>query len=820
MLTGKVTKCMPLVLIALVALSTSQAQDSTSAVGDPGWPRHFTASAGEEVVVYQPQLVAWPKYLSLECLVVVSIQPKGAAQPYVGSVRITADTSTDLDTRTVLLTNPKIKEADFPGLDQETIARVQQKAKSMIKAGAKTISLDRLLAAAVKLDIPVKGVAVKYDPPTIFYSEKPAILVVTDGDPVLSPIEGSGLMYAVNTNWDLFYEQATTSYFLRNDNTWLRASALSGPWQPADKLPSGLSRLPDNDNWKDVKGKVPGVPITAAQMPQVFTSTKPAELVVINGKPQFTPITGTTGLLYVANTDSDLFIYGPEPQYYLLIAGRWFRSLRPAEGQWVSAGSSLPAEFAKIPADSPKARVLVSVPSTDQAKEAAILAQIPQTATVKTSEAKVEVVYSGDPKFAPIEGTTMQYATNSPYNVIRVGDLYYCCFQGVWFVSTTAKGPWSVTGSVPSQIYTIPTSSPVYEVTNVTVVEDKSDEGEVVFAFAAGLLLGALVADDGCVVYGTGWYYPPYVWYPPYGYLGPPIYYPWRVTYGTGVYYNPTYGIYQSRGRYYGPYGGAGWGAAYNPATGTYARGAAVYGPYAAGAAGRAYNPYTGAYARGAALAGPNYSAAYINAYNPSTGRGISAYSRSTPYASWGQSVVTKGNEWAKGGYYQTSQGEIHGYQTSRDTGGARWETERGSGFAVHGENNTYAGHDGNVYKKTDSGWSKWDDGSWNPVQPPLTTSRSTTTPTMGASATRTMSSDVATQLQNEYQIRSQGDQRTNYYQGMRQQPTGQQWPSSFQSQRLPPTGTQGTGGSQRERPQGSGGGGRAGGGGGVRGRH
>jgi hypothetical protein len=89
------------------------------------------------------------------------------------------------------------------------------------------------------------------------------------------------------------------------------------------------------------------------------------------------------------------------------------------------------------------------------------------------------------------------------------------------------------------------------------------------------------------------------------------------------------------------------------------------------------------------------------------------------------------------------------------------------------------------VYKKTDSGWSKWDDGSWNPAQPPLTTSRPTTTSGMGATAPRTMNSDVATQQQNEYQIRSQGDQRTDYYQEMRQQPTGRQWPSSFQSQRL-----------------------------------
>jgi hypothetical protein len=30
-----------------------------------------------------------------------------------------------------------------------------------------------------------------------------------------------------------------------------------------------------------------------------------------------------------------------------------------------------------------------------------------------------------------------------------------------------------------------------------------------------------------------------------------------------------------------------------------------------------------------------------------------------------------------------------------------------------------YAGADGNVYKHTSDGWSKYNDGSWNPVQPP-----------------------------------------------------------------------------------------------------
>jgi hypothetical protein len=34
-----------------------------------------------------------------------------------------------------------------------------------------------------------------------------------------------------------------------------------------------------------------------------------------------------------------------------------------------------------------------------------------------------------------------------------------------------------------------------------------------------------------------------------------------------------------------------------------------------------------------------------------------------------------------------------------------------------------YAGHDGNVYKNTGSGWQTYNNGSWNDVQKPTTTS-------------------------------------------------------------------------------------------------
>src|SRR6185312_2455165 len=45
------------------------------------------------------------------------------------------------------------------------------------------------------------------------------------------------------------------------------------------------------------------------------------------------------------------------------------------------------------------------------------------------------------------------------------------------------------------------------------------------------------------------------------------------------------------------------------------------------------------------------------------------------------------------------------------------------SGGAVKTQSgDVYAGHDGNVYQHTDDGWSKWDNGSWQQVNPPTQT--------------------------------------------------------------------------------------------------
>ena len=260
------------------------------------------------------------------------------------------------------------------------------------------------------------------------------------------------------------------------------------------------------------------------------------------------------------------------------------------------------------------------------------------------------------------------------------------CFQGVWFMSRAATGPWEVTASIPQEIYTIPASSPVHYVTYVTVKEEDNNDEWVTFAYVAaytGLMIGW-----GCAVWGSGYYYPPY------GYGG--FYHPYPHTYGMGAWYNPHTGGYGRGYGAYGPYGGVEMGESYNPRTGTYARGAAAYGSYGSRAAGQAYNPRTGGYAQ--------------------TRQG------SNIYGNWGSSSVQRGDSWAQAAHRQN-------YQTGQTTSGIRTSSGAAAvsrtgpgGNATVGRTSggdVYAGHDGNVYRRNDGGGWEQNSGSdsWKGVE-------------------------------------------------------------------------------------------------------
>ena len=229
-------------------------------------------------------------------------------------------------------------------------------------------------------------------------------------------------------------------------------------------------------------------------------------------------------------------------KYFVLISGRWYSS-KSLNGKWAFVpADNLPADFTQIPESSDKADVLASVAGTTQAKEAVLDSYIPQTATVDRNQ-KIEaaVEYDGEPKFENIEKTSMQYAVNTPESVIKVGGFYYLCQNAVWYISDSPSGPWAVAVNVPQEVYTIPPSSPAYNVTYVHVYDHTP---KVVYVGYYPGYYGSYVY-GGTVVYGTGYYYP--YWYGT-------VYYPRPVTWGVSVRYT-SYGGWGVRVGYGAPIG-------------------------------------------------------------------------------------------------------------------------------------------------------------------------------------------------------------------------------------------------------------------------
>ena len=274
------------------------------------------------------------------------------------------------------------------------------------------------------------------------------MLVNIDGEPIWSPIKDNDLKFAVNTNWDLFQHEPTQDLLPAQRAELAEGRGRQGPVDGGRQAAGELQEAPADDNWKDVKAALPGKKLSADKLPKVFVSTAPAEMILLAGEPKYEPVAGTP-LLWVSNTESDVFRAGPKGAVYYLVAGRWF-SAPDFTGPWTFATPNLPADFQKIPLEHPRSRVLASVPGTQQAAEAVLLAQVPQTARVNKKELKApEVAYQGDPKFEPIEKTTVERAVNTDKDIIKVGDLYYMCFQGVWFMGSSPTGPWEVTSKVP-----------------------------------------------------------------------------------------------------------------------------------------------------------------------------------------------------------------------------------------------------------------------------------------------------------------------------------------------------------------------------------
>lgn len=639
------------------------------------WPRVHQEN-GLTISIYQPQIERWEDD-RIETRTAVAMQSAGASSPTYGVVWMAARADVDKAARIVTLRDFKITEVKFPTEPSKEGTYLKYLGK-YFPQGVKTVALDHLetsfaISQAVKKGLEVQ---VKNDPPNIIFSAVPAVLIIVDGKPVFRPVEGQNTERIVNTR--ALIVKTGGRLYLQAMNDWYEASELDGSWTVAKTVPPSLEQIKQSlvaakqvDPMETPKNAVP-----FQTPPAIYVSTVPAELIQSDGQPQFLPIEGTE-LLQVKNSDNIIFMEVKTNDYYVLLSGRWFKA-KSLIGPWAFVpGKDLPPDLAKIPPDHPRANALVSVPGTPQAEEAVIANSIPQTSTVKRREAKLETAYDGEPRFEPIASTPLQYAVNSPLPVIRVdAGSYYSVQNGVWFVGPSPTGPWSAATNVPAVIYSIPPSSPLYYVTYVRVYGSTPDE--VYEGYTPGYL-GTVVSPDDVVVYGTGYYYPPYIgtyW------IGSPY------TYGFGA----GFGWTAFTGFAFGFSAGAVWGTWCHP----------WWGPFGWGW----YH-------------GRRYSYVDLNHVNI--------------YRHWNRGVVSinhrySGNEFRNGRWSQTGRKTFNPYSGRQRVGERVWDVNskrvmpRSHSVSRPTRdigNNIFAGKDGRVYRYnlSSNNWERSTPKGWQNVQ-------------------------------------------------------------------------------------------------------
>jgi len=532
----KFKKTLTLILVCCVTV-TAWAQ----------WPKEITTKNGAVITVYQPQ----PESLKgdkLEGRAAFSAQENSKSDLTFGVFWFTSTMATDRDARTVSLESIKVNGVKLPGIDDTTkINKLKKLLETEIPKWQLQGSLDDLIAT-IEQEQEVVSDQLKNDPPTIIYKTEATTLVLIDGEPRLQDDKDLKMKRVINSAFLIVENPDDKKYYLYGGQFWYTSSDLKEGYKPISTLPKSIAaldqQLKKEQTEKTVKQESgPGA---------LLISTTPAEIIQSKGEAAFSNIAGTS-LLFVSNSEDDIFKNINDQQFYVLLSGRWYAAAK-LEGPWsYVAADKLPADFAKIPEGSDKDNVLSSVAGTGASEDAIRDAQVPQTAKVDRKTATCTVTYDGEPKFEKIDGTSLELAMNTSSTVIKAGTKYYCVDKGVWFAATSAKGPWKVSDERPKDVDKIPPESSAYNVKYVYVYESTP---EVVYVGYTPGYMGCYVYGP-TVVYGTGFYYSP--WFGPY-------YYPRPVTYGFSMHYNPwtgwSMGFHYSAGFFsFSMYGGGGyWG--------------------------------------------------------------------------------------------------------------------------------------------------------------------------------------------------------------------------------------------------------------------
>jgi hypothetical protein len=193
--------------------------------------------------------------------------------------------------------------------------------------------------------------------PDIEVRTSAAELITSKGALQFAPINGTQLLYATNTDNDIFQYIPEQQYYLLISGRWYVSTSMQSGWKyvASDKLPKDFSAIPEGSEKDAVLACVSGTKVAKeavmdSQVPQTAAVDRKEATcsVTYDGAPNFSSIQGTK-LLYAINTSSSVIKEGET--FYVCQNAVWFTGKTP-NGPWTVA-TSVPAEVQKIPPSYP-----------------------------------------------------------------------------------------------------------------------------------------------------------------------------------------------------------------------------------------------------------------------------------------------------------------------------------------------------------------------------------------------------------------------------------------------------------------------------------
>ncbi len=194
--------------------------------------------------------------------------------------------------------------------------------------------------------------------------------------------------------------------------------------------------------------------------PRVIVSTRPAVLVLIDGRPALRQVEGSK-LLRVINTRALLLFDETAAKYYLHLLDRWMTA-GDLTGAWAVAQDP-PADLQALRdsfANDPRVD-LFDNPAQD-VKEAFENGIVP---VVHVSTVPAELIeMQGGPELAPIDGTKLLWVKNTTSQLLldTADSKYYVLLSGRWFRARSLEGPWEFVAAdkLPADFARVPETHP------------------------------------------------------------------------------------------------------------------------------------------------------------------------------------------------------------------------------------------------------------------------------------------------------------------------------------------------------------------------